>query len=244
MVSESLLTLSRARESSKPAEGMHALDLRPGERPVLLPRIGLQIPPKFPYEGWLAIGTQLSGLASSSAWCLGDWLSYGEKTFSGRYREAIEQTSLDYQTLRNYAWVAKRFPMSRRRDTLSFGHHTEVAALPDPEQDYWLRKAEELSWSCKELRRELRVSLMERADAGRHGPENPAKGSRYSRVPGSRSNFPLSSWRHSMRPQKRPVLASMNGQSLCLSKRPPRRYIVLTATSQAPRPVADPKIRP
>jgi hypothetical protein len=83
--------------------------------------------------------------------------------FSGRYREAIEQTSLDYQTLRNYAWVAKRFPLSRRRDTLSFGHHTEVAALSVPEQDFWLRKAEELGWSCKQLRRQLRDSLTARA---------------------------------------------------------------------------------
>ena len=43
---------------------------------------------------------------------------------------------LDYQTLRNYAWVARRFAMSRRRDTLSFGHHAEVPALPEPEQGY------------------------------------------------------------------------------------------------------------
>jgi hypothetical protein len=41
----------------------------------------------------------------------------------------------------NYAWVARRFAMSRRRDTLSFGHHAEVAALPEPEQDFWLREA-------------------------------------------------------------------------------------------------------
>lgn len=161
------------KEITQLVEGGRSLDLRSGE-PVLLPRIGLRIPPKFSYEGWLAIGTQLSCLASSSAWCLGDWLTYGENAFSGRYREAIEQTSLDYQTLRNYAWVAKKFPMSRRRDALSFGHHTEVAALPEPEQDYWLRKAEELGWSCKQLRRELRVSLMERADAGRGELESEA----------------------------------------------------------------------
>jgi hypothetical protein len=36
--------------------------------------------------------------------------------------------------------------MSRRRDTLSFGHHAEVATLSEPEQDYWLRKAEEHRW--------------------------------------------------------------------------------------------------
>jgi hypothetical protein len=88
---------------------------------------------------------------------------YGESAYTGRYREAIEKTSLDYQTLRNYAWVARRFPMSRRRDTLSFGHHAEVAALQGPEQDYWLRKAEELRWSRNQLRREVHTSLTERS---------------------------------------------------------------------------------
>jgi hypothetical protein len=88
---------------------------------------------------------------------------FGEQAYAGRYRQAIKRTSLDYQTLRNYAWVARRFAMSRRRDTLSFGHHAEVAALPEPEQDFWLRKAEEHRWPVKHLRRQVRVSLAERS---------------------------------------------------------------------------------
>ena len=68
---------------------------------------------------------------SSSAWCLGDRLVYGEDACSGPYRNAIEQTSLDYQTLRNSAWVARRFSLSRRRDTLSLAHHAEEARQPD-----------------------------------------------------------------------------------------------------------------
>jgi len=93
---------------------------------------------------------------------LGDWLVFGQATYGGRYREAVERTGLDYQTLRNYAWVARRFELSRRRDTLSFGHHAEVAALPGPEQDFWLRKAEEFGWSTMRLRAEVRSSLDER----------------------------------------------------------------------------------
>jgi hypothetical protein len=58
--------------------------------------------------------------------------------------------------------VAGRFELSRRRDSLSFGHHAEVAALPGPEQDFWLRKAEEFGWPVRRLRREVRASLAER----------------------------------------------------------------------------------
>lgn len=141
---------------------------------ILIPRKGLQLPRRLPFESWLIIGRELSEICTSSAWCLGDWLVYGEETYAGRYRDAIEQTSLDYQTLRNYAWVVKRFSPSRRRDTLSFGHHAEVAALPEPEQDFWLRKAEEVRWSVKRLRREVRTSLMERSVSGDRQDEDAA----------------------------------------------------------------------
>jgi len=78
---------------------------------------------------------------------------------------------LDYGTLRNYAWVARRFALSRRRDMLSFGHHAEVAAMPEAEQEYWLGKAEELSWSRNQLRREVRASLRERERAFASGED-------------------------------------------------------------------------
>jgi hypothetical protein len=148
-----------------PSYGNSATHAPTGPDVPIMPRKGLHLREQIPFEKWLAIGQQLSRIHSSSAWCLGDWLVYGEAAYAGRYRDAIEQTSLDYQTLRNYAWVTRRFPFPRRRDTLSFGHHAEVAALPEPEQEFWLRKAEEFSWSVKQLRREVRASLKERSDS-------------------------------------------------------------------------------
>ncbi|MBR7825995.1 LmbU family transcriptional regulator [Actinospica sp. MGRD01-02] len=125
----------------------------------------LRLPHKLTLERWIGIGRDLSTTTSSAAWWLGDWLIYGEAAFTGRYRNAIEQTSLDYKTLRNYAWVARRFPPDRRHETLSFGHHAEVAALAAPEQDFWLRKAATLSWSRNKLRRIVRESLREREES-------------------------------------------------------------------------------
>lgn len=135
---------------------------RPGET-VMLSRRGLQLPRELPFDLWLGIGRQLSAVSTSAAWCLGDWLAFGQKAYAGRYRQAIEQTSLDYQTLRNYAWIARRFALSRRRDTLSFAHHAEVAALAEPEQDFWLRKAEEHRWPVKRLRQQVSTSLADRS---------------------------------------------------------------------------------
>lgn len=148
----------------------------PAQRDVVLSFVGAQaqvqksgmiLPQNLPERSWERIGTNLRELVNSSAWWLADWLIYGEATYGWRrYKEAIERTGLDYQTLRNYAWVARRFEHHRRRDNLSFAHHAEVTRLSPPEQDYWLRKAEQQKWSRNELRRAVRASLAAQSDAG------------------------------------------------------------------------------
>ncbi|MER5811448.1 LmbU family transcriptional regulator [Streptomyces sp. NPDC002033] len=132
---------------------------------------GMILPQNLPERSWEQIGTDLRELVNSSAWWLADWLIYGEATYGWRrYKEAIERTGLDYQTLRNYAWVARRFDHHRRRDGLSFAHHAEVARLAPPEQDYWLRKAEQQKWSRNELRRSVRASLAVQSDTAEVPP--------------------------------------------------------------------------
>jgi hypothetical protein len=91
-------------------------------------------------------------------WWLGDWLVYGERTYGSRYRRAVAVTGLDYQTVRNYATVARRFRLPRRREELSFHHHAEVCSLPDDLQDRWLDLAAAGGWSRNELRRRLRAA--------------------------------------------------------------------------------------
>ncbi len=113
------------------------------------------------FESWERIGRNLSLLGNSTAWWLGDWLVFGEEFFPDRYTRAVESTSLAYQTLRNYAWVARAFPLSRRRDKLSLQHHLVVAALPEHEQEDWLTRAERGMWSQRRLRQELRASRQE-----------------------------------------------------------------------------------
>lgn len=163
------------RDAPLPVSGRSITSARDGPADVVVvPRRGLRFMRQLPFERWLNVGRHLSDVYSSSAWCLGDWLAYGERTYGGRYRDAIEATSLDYQTLRNYAWVAKRFSLSRRRDSLSLAHHAEVAALPEAEQDFWLRKAEQLDWSVKLLRLEVRKSLLERSKGDGSADNNDA----------------------------------------------------------------------
>ncbi|MBB6350115.1 LmbU family transcriptional regulator [Nonomuraea muscovyensis] len=119
-------------------------------------RASLRLPPRLPIEEWRRIGAQIGLISDASKWWLGDWLVYGQTEYPDRYLQAIERTSLDYQTLRNYAWVARKFDVGRRRPGLSVQHHVEVAALPEPDQDRWLTEAETHRWSRNELRRRIR----------------------------------------------------------------------------------------
>jgi hypothetical protein len=133
-------------------------------------RVELHIPAGLGFESWRRIGDQIRRISDSSCWWLADWLVYGEEQFPGRYQVVCEETSLRYQTLRNYAWVARKFPPSRRRDSLSLQHHAEAASLPEPEQDLWLARAEREGWSARRLRQELRkrTRKLAKADSGPH----------------------------------------------------------------------------
>ncbi|GGU70327.1 LmbU family transcriptional regulator [Streptomyces griseoviridis] len=128
------------------------LDVRAATR-----RTALTLSPGLPLAQWRHLGRQMFVVTDSSAWWLGDWLIYGRREYPDRYRRALTESGLDYQTLRNYAWVAGKFEPSRRRARLSFQHHAEVAGIPPDEQDEWLARAEREGWSRNELRRRVRA---------------------------------------------------------------------------------------
>jgi hypothetical protein len=124
---------------------------------VSMVSMGLHIPRDISFEDWEHIGKQLSKVVDSSSWWLGDWLVFGKKYYSDRYQRAIRSAGLSYQTLRNYAWVARRFELHRRREHLTFQHHAEVASLPLELQDSLLDGAERHHWTTKQLRKEIQA---------------------------------------------------------------------------------------
>jgi hypothetical protein len=89
-------------------------------------------------------------------WWIGDWLRYGNATYGERYARAAKITGYDAQTLMNMVYVASQVEASRRRESLSWSHHAEVAALPEAEQEWWLADAEARRLSVRDLREEVR----------------------------------------------------------------------------------------
>lgn len=107
---------------------------------------------------WVDYGRRIGVTGRSAGWWIGDWLRYGNARFGERYARASKTTGYDVQTLMNMVYVASRFAVSRRRESLSWSHHAELAALDPDEQERWLARAEGERWSVRDLRTELRNS--------------------------------------------------------------------------------------
>jgi hypothetical protein len=158
----------RSRAVTSEADG--ARSLLPSQPQIGAPSVGadygLALRRGMSFDDWATVGWRLARLSTACTWALGDWLVFGAEAYGDRYKQAVDATRLEYQTLRNYAWVASRFAAHRRRGGLSFQHHAEVASLPEPQQELWLQRAETMGWSRNELRRHLalRRSISRRAN--------------------------------------------------------------------------------
>src|SRR5580692_4224945 len=109
------------------------------------------------YREWLATGHQLGKVGRATGWWIGDWVRYGSRRWGEKYREAARITGYDTATLRNLAWVASEFDLSRRRDKLTWSHHAAVASLSVADQDLWLDAAVLEKMSVADLRGEVRA---------------------------------------------------------------------------------------
>lgn len=107
--------------------------------------VGWEPPEDLTKEEWRAAGELLGKLERSVNWWIGDWWTFGESRYGDRKTivEADAWEGPDHKTCMNIGSVARAFETSRRREVLSFKHHSEVAALS-------VDKADELLDWCEE----------------------------------------------------------------------------------------------
>ena len=117
---------------------------------------GIQFNEDLSFEEWEELGQKLAPVGKSIGFIIGDWINYGEKHWGDKYEEAIKRTGMAYQTLRNYAYVARRVDLSCRHDKLGFEHHYVVAKLKtDDEKLHWLGMAERNNLGIRRLRKSI-----------------------------------------------------------------------------------------
>lgn len=113
--------------------------------------------PSMSYDRFEALGHFLGKVNRSCAFWIGDWLNFGEQIYGEKVAQAAEATGLAAQTLANRMSVCRHIPPERRRASLAFGVHAEVAYLEPRERDLWLDRAEREQWTRAKLRGEMRA---------------------------------------------------------------------------------------
>lgn len=137
-------------EMQLPSEGLRLLAQL--EATGAITSTALVLPPDTPYDQCEALAAMFGQLHRTSAWLIGDLLNHIERVYGETYAQAAEATGLSKGTLMNYTSVCSHIPRSRRRATVPFSTHAEVAYLPPEEQNDWLKKAVEHKWTKAELR--------------------------------------------------------------------------------------------
>lgn len=115
------------------------------------------------YTDWSECGEWLKRAEKAVGFWIGDWLNYGERKWGEMYAQAMEETGLDYQTLRNYKATSANVDLYLRKDNLSFTHHATVAPLAPEEQRMFLEAAapkngdKKPTLTVEELKKEIKA---------------------------------------------------------------------------------------
>ena len=102
----------------------------------------------------------LSLMDGASSWWWGDLAVSREKTY-GSLKALAEKHDKRYASIHAYQTVASAYKADIRISTLSFKHHQVAAAEPD--RIDWLEKAQENGWTAAELKKQIRLSKVERS---------------------------------------------------------------------------------
>lgn len=105
---------------------------------------------------WWDLLKRLLRLNERTQVIVGDLLLIGEQKWGRTYELVAAETGYSKATLRNCRYVMDKVHLSRRRDTLTFGHYAAVASLAPEIQARWLERAAKEYWSVKWLRDEIR----------------------------------------------------------------------------------------
>lgn len=115
--------------------------------------IGLTLPESMTFEQWEAVGAELANRAKKLNWWIGDWWAAGHHRYGERARLAARGLfGKEFKTLANIASVCRAFEPSRRRESLSWSHHAEAAALSPNAADMLLDLAERDRLSKAQIR--------------------------------------------------------------------------------------------
>src|SRR4029077_16275800 len=108
------------------------------------------------YDQYETLAGAFGAVNRSCAWWIGDLLNAAEGVHGESFAQIAFRTGLSEQTLLNRKYVCAHVPPDRRRASLPFSVHAEVAALSAREQKRWLDRAEKGGWTREIVREHMR----------------------------------------------------------------------------------------
>lgn len=132
------MTTSRQKPAHQP-EGIQMNAIATIEPETALPAsssLSLILPEALSFDRWQEIGRELAAREKVLNWWIGDWWAFGEHRYGERADAAVAGIfPLTYGALRNYGSVCRAIATSRRRDSLDWSHHVEIAPLARQSQE-------------------------------------------------------------------------------------------------------------
>lgn len=117
--------------------------------------------PELSYDNYETLAGAFGAINRSCAWWIGDLLNAAEAVHGETFAQIAYRTGLSEQTLLNRKYVCAHVPYDRRRPSLPFSVHAEVAPLSAKQQKYWLDRAEKGGWTRDILREHMRAKRKE-----------------------------------------------------------------------------------
>lgn len=123
--------------------------LPPGVR---LTRTGLEVERSLSIEECQDLVLTLDKIGKSVQWWIGDAIRYAEAAYGERFTQWMLLTGFEKQTLKNWRWVANKFPPEVRNDDLSYTHHAFTAGLKRDDAVAILEQARANKWTVSKTR--------------------------------------------------------------------------------------------
>ena len=119
------------------------------------------------FEQWLTKVKSFTSASLCAQWWVGDLLNIGEERWADQYQQIVNDLGVEYQTLKNWKWVAKNVAPEIRREELTWQHHLFVASLGPKDQQTWLDRAVSKKMSSGDLRSAIKTKNQREAEKRR-----------------------------------------------------------------------------
>lgn len=116
-----------------------------------------------PYAQWAEATTWVQEVEEASPFWVGDLHLYGER-YGEEASQVLKATEYAESTVKNAKHTCKMFPPEKRRASVPYSHHQEIAAVNDEaEREYWLAKCEDENLTRDQLRVQIKAAKSDAA---------------------------------------------------------------------------------